>query len=42
MPTTSPLVGLVHHVSFRVDDLDVWLHFYEGALGRRRRERPDL
>ena len=33
--------GTVHHVSFRVSDLDVALEFYEGLLGCRRIERPD-
>ena len=33
-------VGTVHHVSFRVDDLDEALAFYEGILGCRRLPRP--
>jgi catechol 2,3-dioxygenase-like lactoylglutathione lyase family enzyme len=34
-------IGTVHHVSFRVDDLDAALEFYVGVLGCRRLERPD-
>lgn len=33
--------GTVHHVSFRVTDLEASLEFYEGLLGCRRLERPD-
>ena len=39
----APLeVGTVHHVSFRVDDLDESLRFYEGILGLAQIPRPDL
>jgi len=34
-------VGTVHHVSFRVDDLDQALRFYQEVLGCRRLDRPD-
>jgi catechol 2,3-dioxygenase-like lactoylglutathione lyase family enzyme len=34
-------VGSVHHVSFRVDNLETALAFYEGVLGCRRLPRPD-
>jgi catechol 2,3-dioxygenase-like lactoylglutathione lyase family enzyme len=33
--------GTVHHVSFRVTDIDVALEFYVGLLGCRRIDRPD-
>jgi glyoxylase I family protein len=33
--------GTVHHVSFRVTNLEVALEFYEGLLGCRRLNRPD-
>lgn len=40
-PTDSRThVGSVHHVSFRVDDLDEALAFYEGVLGCQRLPRP--
>jgi glyoxylase I family protein len=32
----------VHHVSFRVDDLDASMHFYSRTLGFQPIERPDL
>lgn len=35
------LVGTVHHVSFRVDDLEAALAFYQDVLGCRRIPRPD-
>jgi len=35
------LVGTVHHVSFRVDDLQAALEFYQNVLGCRRIPRPD-
>ncbi|MFC3052838.1 VOC family protein [Kordiimonas pumila] len=41
MSKTSALVGTVHHVSFRVDDLDAALEFYEGVLGCTRLYRPE-
>lgn len=41
MSDTRTHVGSVHHVSFRVDDLDEALHFYEDVLGCRRLNRPD-
>ena len=34
-------VRTVHHVSFRVSDLDAALDFYQGVLGCSRIERPD-
>src|SRR4051812_18693796 len=40
--TMRPSVGYVHHVSFRVDDLDEALVFYERLLGCTRLERPEL
>ena len=41
MTDASTKAGTVHHVSFRVTDLDVALDFYEGVLGCRRLQRPD-
>jgi catechol 2,3-dioxygenase-like lactoylglutathione lyase family enzyme len=38
---TRCYAGTVHHVSFRVTDLEVALEFYEGLLGCRRLDRPD-
>jgi len=39
---TRPTVRYLHHVSFRVDDLETSLEFYVGVLGCTRLERPDL
>jgi catechol 2,3-dioxygenase-like lactoylglutathione lyase family enzyme len=41
MTDTCINAGTVHHVSFRVTDLDVALEFYQGVLGCRRLKRPD-
>lgn len=41
MSDLSTQAGTVHHVSFRVSDLDTALEFYQGVLGCRRLERPD-
>jgi glyoxylase I family protein len=40
--TTTLVVGSVHHVSFRVDDLDESLEFYVGTLGLAQLPRPEL
>jgi glyoxylase I family protein len=37
-----PSARYLHHISFRVDDLEESLHFYMGVLGCERLERPDL
>jgi glyoxylase I family protein len=39
---SSLTVSTVHHVSFRVDDLDEALAFYCGVLGCEKLQRPDL
>jgi glyoxylase I family protein len=39
---SSALVGTVHHVSFRVDDLEKSLEFYRDLLGCIELDRPDL
>src|SRR5580704_7983127 len=39
---TRPSVRYLHHVSFRVDDLEASLEFYVGLLGCVRLDRPDL
>lgn len=41
-PPGDPQVRAVHHVSFRVDELESALDFYERILGCERRPRPDL
>lgn len=38
----QPVVRYVHHVSFRVDDLDEALEFYCGLLGFERCDRPEM
>ena len=38
----TPTVRAVHHVSFRVDDLETSLEFYCDLLGCERRVRPDF
>ena len=42
MTETKRLAGTVHHVSFRVDDLEEALVFYQDALGCPRLPRPDI
>lgn len=39
---TTRLIGTVHHVSFRVDDLDTSLRFYVDVLGCDPLPRPEL
>jgi glyoxylase I family protein len=39
---TRPVVRYLHHVSFRVDDLEKSLEFYCGLLGFDRVERPEM
>jgi len=41
-PDPRTRVGTVHHVSFRVDDLDAALAFYEGLLACERLARPPI
>jgi catechol 2,3-dioxygenase-like lactoylglutathione lyase family enzyme len=40
--TTATGVRYVHHISFRVDDLDASLDFYERVLGCTRIDRPAI
>ncbi len=42
MSQKRALAGTVHHVSFRVDNLEDALEFYEDALGCERLARPDI
>ena len=42
MTISSAQVGTVHHVSFRVDDLEKSLEFYGDLLGCTPLDRPDL
>ena len=41
MADVRMFVGSVHHVAFRVDDLDASLEFYQGLLGCERLPRPE-
>lgn len=40
--TTATTVRAIHHVSFRVDDLEASLEFYRDLLGCEPRPRPDV
>ena len=42
MTRNRTLAGTVHHVSFRVDNLEQALFFYESVLGCKRIPRPNI
>jgi len=42
MSSPEPIVSTVHHVSFRVDDVQAALDFYVGILGCTQLDRPAI